>query len=910
VVSKLQGVVNLFHNARRTLKALVGWLVALPREEMAFAKVVAALYEAGSALPDASVLTKCAGYINTPALSREVDHGAALLIQHASIRDLHPTSQAFEEAKMLGNAALSSVSPDLLTAISCYTAAVSSATTGLQRAIALCNRSSALLVAGRAELAAEDALAACAAHPVHAKAFYRLHEALRACEHGSSDEPAHLASALLGTSASPDALRSAAQYTARICCALVSHREAGVSVPSVVDAMSALLPISRASTPAVGSPASGPRADLDTGSCCWSTTVVRDSTSVGRGLIVVRCPVRGEGVGAAAGAPQGSILLREEPVAAVPVLPTPTAADWLAFCDPSKGPASHAPAASGRASSVDLWASPRCTYCLRALPLLQLGGGAARPYYCIPCSGACSGGPNAAAWCSAACMLRDASDPAAGHGAVCAEASGSWSGGRSRGSCDAAASGGSGRLRIAAALCRLRLLPAEVELALRCMAAADASREATGAGPDASISGAACVSKPDESGVLALDGHKNSSMAARAATVPAWLLEGPLPPLTAPSSQDAPVKRPSGRDTLPGETASDWPLQSLEGAGCLPEKQATELAATAALTHVILVMAQQLEAEQEEVWAAESCSPAGTHAAGGAATAAAIRRLRAEHASAPAVSQVVSDAWLGGAGKRQNRPPAPPCPRRLAHWLCVLACNAHGVKDVVATAVAPLSADHVERGRGKGAGVLELTVGLALYHRGSFANHACAPTTHSRFDGRTLELVSLCALPPGAPVTISYGPTALEDPRPRPRRELLQRKYGFVCACSACTAPPTILREIAAGDAEMRRYWAAARAAAEAADFPAAVALQEAFVHLREARLGKLRALLSGSETRTGEREDPAELAFDLLALVTWARRGPAGGGGIDSTRWEAAAAVGLRVLLPAGHPLRGGFEI
>jgi len=78
------------------------------------------------------------------------------------------------------------------------------------------------------------------------------------------------------------------------------------------------------------------------------------------------------------------------------------------------------------------------------------------------------------------------------------------------------------------------------------------------------------------------------------------------------------------------------------------------------------------------------------------------------------------------------------------------------------------------------------TRGGAVYALHSRCNHSCEPVAEVRcgaFPTHTLDVVAVRDIFAGDPITITYV-----DPKLRwiKRCELLQRNYGFICACAAC----------------------------------------------------------------------------------------------------------------------------
>lgn len=142
-------------------------------------------------------------------------------------------------------------------------------------------------------------------------------------------------------------------------------------------------------------------------------------------------------------------------------------------------------------------------------------------------------------------------------------------------------------------------------------------------------------------------------------------------------------------------------------------------------------------------------------------------------------------------------------------------------------------------------------VGVGLYPAAALANHACDPSAAQTFEGATLVVRALRALPTGTAVTLAYVDVAQSRAA---RRAALLRAYAFECACEVCAAPEAAAAPAEAAALERRTAavlaaieqgaWEEARAQAEAGCElatrlypPAAPALG---VHLL--RLGKLQA--------------------------------------------------------------------
>ncbi|PSC76706.1 exostosin-like glycosyltransferase isoform B [Micractinium conductrix] len=78
-------------------------------------------------------------------------------------------------------------------------------------------------------------------------------------------------------------------------------------------------------------------------------------------------------------------------------------------------------------------------------------------------------------------------------------------------------------------------------------------------------------------------------------------------------------------------------------------------------------------------------------------------------------------------------------------------------------------------------------LGLALYPVGALMNHSCQPNVAARFEGGTLAVRTLEAVPAGEPLLHCYGPQVGEMTTAQ-RRAMLQQQYHFACACRACAA--------------------------------------------------------------------------------------------------------------------------
>ena len=861
---------------------------------MAFAKAVSFLC-AHQPMPDTSVATAAHALSAEPLSAAELSGAAALLLTAALRRrsSMLESERPFDWLKCQGNAA--SEAADNVAAGCYYSAALVARPIARERAITLANRSAMWLAAGFPDCSVNDAAAGVLADPTYAKAWFRLANALG---HGDAEggwgaaAKRHAAALLTSTHsrAASDAAEAAGELADAISVAATPVYRALCAAQAPRHAAS--LSAGGASSPRDELALERPKAwDKDEPHGCCRVAVRRDCGDCSRGReLCVDSPPRPPTSppsaalpppracsGAAAEAPPppgplppGTVLLRERPLASIGLSPVPRQRDWLLAKATGTGPA--LPSSSG--------SSWRCSHCLgplqqlllcrakcrhadpRLSPMaqhcdrqrgpadrLQRAAGcvctetACEPIvYAIPCSGGCEEGAAAGLWCSARCMVRSwqrehwrecgsrrvtsvARAAASVQRAGCPPAAAS---------ADEDALGRQWAHHAAAMSC----LPAEVLLALRCM---DAGGSACG-----SLEGpfdAPSTRLPPSSGAL---------QACCGCGVPPW--ECPLP------AEGPPTVPPS---SLSAVIAAAVPLQAIDAD--LPRAQASELAVTAALTRAILVAAAA--ATDLRVPAAAD----GSGRTGGAAP--------------------LADAVALGTGalRRQARPPPPPCAVRLARWLCILVCNAHGVK----TLVSAHGKDDGERGETVVEAFGEVTVGLALVRAASLANHACVPAALSRFSfsggACVLELVALRPLGPGATVTLSYGPDALTEPDTHVRRQWLRRRYAFVCRCPACVEEPTLTPAAAEEAAELQRLFASARDSAASGRIAAAVASQREFVRLRQERLERLIGLEEASlahprsDTRSGElgsrtgcakvpsepqwRPHP-ELGHDLAALA------------------------------------------
>lgn len=105
-------------------------------------------------------------------------------------------------------------------------------------------------------------------------------------------------------------------------------------------------------------------------------------------------------------------------------------------------------------------------------------------------------------------------------------------------------------------------------------------------------------------------------------------------------------------------------------------------------------------------------------------------------------------------------------------------------------------------------------VGVGLYPAAALFNHACVPNVSTVFVGRTVHLRTLCAVPAGAELCVSYVDLAQDVAA---RRAELAQGFGFCCMCPRCT-------DEAAGAAASAR----ARATAPVPGADAALARAEA----------------------------------------------------------------------------------
>ena len=75
-------------------------------------------------------------------------------------------------------------------------------------------------------------------------------------------------------------------------------------------------------------------------------------------------------------------------------------------------------------------------------------------------------------------------------------------------------------------------------------------------------------------------------------------------------------------------------------------------------------------------------------------------------------------------------------------------------------------------------------IAIGIYSDSALVNHSCEPNCWTAFNGRQLELRTLCPVKPGEPVTISY----LTPPVSRLRRQReLKENYCFICVCERCS---------------------------------------------------------------------------------------------------------------------------
>ena len=160
-----------------------------------------------------------------------------------------------------------------------------------------------------------------------------------------------------------------------------------------------------------------------------------------------------------------------------------------------------------------------------------------------------------------------------------------------------------------------------------------------------------------------------------------------------------------------------------------------------------------------------------------------------------------------------------------------------------------------------------LKIGEALFARASLSNHACAPNTSLRFDGKRLELRAARHLQPGEEVTTSYGPQAGFAPLAQ-RRATLRTLYYFECRCAACAAEARGAGAAAAASsasAEELRQRAqsldvAARDACERGCYAEAATLVERALGLLR------RAFPAGSSVLAHEEAKAARLRFNAEA--------------------------------------------
>lgn len=78
-----------------------------------------------------------------------------------------------------------------------------------------------------------------------------------------------------------------------------------------------------------------------------------------------------------------------------------------------------------------------------------------------------------------------------------------------------------------------------------------------------------------------------------------------------------------------------------------------------------------------------------------------------------------------------------------------------------------------------------VTEGLVLFNILSRANHACAPNIAKSFEGYTAVVTTLRDVAEGEELFLSYIGSDVDKPT-NERRELLKRKYNFVCTCERC----------------------------------------------------------------------------------------------------------------------------
>lgn len=78
-------------------------------------------------------------------------------------------------------------------------------------------------------------------------------------------------------------------------------------------------------------------------------------------------------------------------------------------------------------------------------------------------------------------------------------------------------------------------------------------------------------------------------------------------------------------------------------------------------------------------------------------------------------------------------------------------------------------------------------VGAGIYLASSSLNHSCSPNAHVSFDGKVACVRSVESVPACGEVTISYGPELGREPSWQ-RNKTLRLRYGFSCACEACSS--------------------------------------------------------------------------------------------------------------------------
>ncbi|GIL58454.1 hypothetical protein Vafri_13594 [Volvox africanus] len=92
---------------------------------------------------------------------------------------------------------------------------------------------------------------------------------------------------------------------------------------------------------------------------------------------------------------------------------------------------------------------------------------------------------------------------------------------------------------------------------------------------------------------------------------------------------------------------------------------------------------------------------------------------------------------------------------------------------------------------------------LALYPDAALLNHSCFPNVGLRFHGLQLVARTIRPVPPGQPLTISYGPQRGKVPR-RERLTALEAQYAFTCQCEACAvSDPWAADDVAALEAAL-----------------------------------------------------------------------------------------------------------